>query len=322
MCARARWQPEVTHKVFIDGAAGTTGLEIADRLKGRSEFSLITLDDDRRKDTAARREALNEADVAILCLPDDAAREAVALIDPSSGTRVIDASSAHRTSDGWCYGFPELVGRERVAEARRISNPGCYPTGFLGLVAPLVREGLLPADWPYTINAVSGYSGGGKALIERFEAEAAPAFRSYGYDLAHKHLPEMKAHAGLEHPVLFAPSVVPAYRGMIVEVPLHLGAMENNPHADALRAALAEFYSGSPVVTVRPKAPVGELLLEVNEEPNDGLELFVFGNEGGWNARLVARLDNLGKGASGAAVQNLNLLCDLPETAGLVLPSA
>ena len=322
MCARARWHPAVTHKVFIDGAAGTTGLEIADRLKGRSEFSLITLDDDRRKDTAARREALNEADVAILCLPDDAAREAVALIDPSSGTRVIDASSAHRTSDGWCYGFPELVGRERVAEARRISNPGCYPTGFLGLVAPLVRAGLLPADWPYTVNAVSGYSGGGKALIERFEAEGAPAFRSYGYDLAHKHLPEMKAHAGLEHPVLFAPSVVPAYRGMIVEVPLHLGAMENNPHADALRAALAEFYSGSPVVTVRPKAPVGELLLEVNEEPNDGLELFVFGNEGGWNARLVARLDNLGKGASGAAVQNLNLLCDLPETAGLVLPSA
>lgn len=312
----------MTHKVFIDGAAGTTGLEIADRLQGRSEFTLITLDDALRKDAGARREALNEADVAILCLPDDAAREAVDLIDPASGTRVIDASSAHRTAEGWCYGFPELVGSERVADARRVSNPGCYPTGFLALVAPLVREGLLPADWPYTVNAVSGYSGGGKALIERFEAGGAPAFRAYGYDLAHKHLPEMKTHAGLEHPVLFAPSVVPAYRGMIVEVPLHLGAMENDPHADALRDALAEFYSGSPVVTVRSKAPVGELLLEVNEEPNDGLELFVFGNEGGWNARLVARLDNLGKGASGAAVQNLNVLCGLPETAGLILPSA
>ena len=312
----------MTHKVFIDGAAGTTGLEIADRLQGRSEFTLITLDDALRKDAEARREALNEADVAILCLPDDAAREAVELIDPASGTRVIDASSAHRTAEGWCYGFPELVGSERVADARRVSNPGCYPTGFLALVAPLVREGLLPADWPYTVNAVSGYSGGGKALIERFEAEGAPAFRAYGYDLAHKHLPEMKTHAGLDHPVLFAPSVVPAYRGMIVEVPLHLGAMENDPHSDALRDALAEFYSGSPVVTVRSKAPVGELLLEVNEEPNDGLELFVFGNEGGWNARLVARLDNLGKGASGAAVQNLNLLCGLPETAGLILPAA
>ncbi|MBX7493732.1 N-acetyl-gamma-glutamyl-phosphate reductase [Qipengyuania sp. 1NDW9] len=312
----------MTHKVFIDGAAGTTGLEIADRLSGRSEFTLITLDDTRRKDTKARREALNEADVAILCLPDDAAREAVELIDPASGTRIIDASSAHRTAEGWCYGFPELVGSERVADARRVSNPGCYPTGFLALVAPLVREGLLPADWPYTVNAVSGYSGGGKALIERFEAEGAPAFRAYGYDLAHKHLPEMKEHAGLDHPVLFAPSVVPAYRGMIVEVPLHLGAMESDPHADSLRDALAEFYDGSPLVTVHEKGVVGELLLETDAAPSDGLELFVFGNEGGWNARLVARLDNLGKGASGAAVQNLNLLCGLPETAGLKLPAA
>lgn len=322
MCARALLPATVTHKVFIDGAAGTTGLEIAERLEGRSEFSLIILDDARRKDTAARREALNEADVAILCLPDDAAREAVELIDPAGGTRVIDASSAHRTAEGWCYGFPELVGAARVSDARRVSNPGCYPTGFLGLVAPLVREGLLPADWPYTVNAVSGYSGGGKALIERFEGEGAPAFRAYGYDLAHKHLPEMKEHAGLEHPVLFAPSVVPAYRGMIVEVPLHLGAMENDPHADALRDCLAEFYCDAPVVTVREKQVVGEMLLETDSEPSDSLELFVFGNEGGWNARLVARLDNLGKGASGAAVQNLNLLCGLPETAGLKLPSA
>lgn len=319
MCTSVRSTPTVTHKVFIDGAAGTTGLEIADRLAGRSEFSLITLDDAQRKDTSARREALNAADVAVLCLPDEAAIEAVGLIDAASGTRVIDASSAHRTSEGWCYGFPELVGSERVATARRVSNPGCYPTGFLALVAPLVRAGLLPADWPYSVNAVSGYSGGGKALIERFEAPGAPAFRAYGYDLKHKHLPEMKAHAGLAHPVIFAPAVVPAYRGMIVEVPLHLGAMANAPHADALRDALREYYAGSPVVTVHDEEPVGELLLGLDDAPFDGLELFVFGNEGGWNARLVARLDNLGKGASGAAVQSLNLLCGLPETAGLRL---
>lgn len=312
----------MTHKVFIDGAAGTTGLEIAERLAGRNEFSLITLDDTQRKDAGARREALNEADVAILCLPDDAAREAVEMIDPSSGTRVIDASSAHRTAEGWCYGFPELVGRDRVSHARRVSNPGCYPTGFLALIAPLVSDGLLPADWPYTVNAVSGYSGGGKALIERYSADGAPGFRAYGYDLAHKHLPEMKAHAGLEHPVIFAPAVVPTYRGMIVEVPLHLGAMDGDVHADELREALAQFYGASPIVSVCRDDTPTELVISAEAEPWDGMELFVFGNEGGWNARLVARLDNLGKGASGAAVQNLNLLCGLPETAGLRLASA
>lgn len=322
MSVSACSNPSVTHKVFIDGAAGTTGLEIAARLEGRDEFELLRLDDSRRKDAAARREALNEADVAILCLPDDAAREAVELIDPAGGTRVIDASSAHRTTEGWCYGFPELVGTDRVAAARRVSNPGCYPTGFLALVAPLVCNGLLPADWPYTVNAVSGYSGGGKALIERFEAVGAPAFRAYGYDLAHKHLPEMKAHAGLEHPVLFAPSVASAYRGMIVEVPLHLGAMETSPHADALRKELQAFYDGSEVVTVHEDQPPGELLLEKDAAPSDRLDLYVFGNEGGWNARLVALLDNLGKGASGAAVQSLNLMCGLPETTGLRLTRA
>ena len=312
----------MTHRVFIDGAAGTTGLEIADRLKDRSEFELIVLDDMQRKETAARREALNEADVAILCLPDDAAREAVELVDPANGTRIIDASSAHRTAEGWCYGFPELVGQERVANARRVSNPGCYPTGFLALIAPLVQAELLPADWPFTVNAVSGYSGGGKALIERYESGAVPGFRAYGYDLAHKHLPEMKAHAGLEHPVLFAPAVVPVFRGMIVEVPLHLGAMETDPHADNLRNALREFYDNSRVVSVNSAPAPAELTLERDAAPWDGMELFVFGNEGGWNARLVAKLDNLGKGASGAAVQNLNLMCGLSETAGLKLASA
>ena len=304
--------------VFIDGAAGTTGLEIRERLSERPEFSLILLDEERRKDAAARREALNDADVAILCLPDDAARDAVAMIDNDT-TRVIDASSAHRIAAGWTYGFPELVGRDAVASARRISNPGCYPTGFLALVAPLVRAGIIPASWPFTVNAVSGYSGGGKALIERFEAEGAPAFRAYGYDLAHKHLPEMRVHAGLAHDVIFAPAVVPAYRGMIVEVPLHLGAMEGSPTADRLRETLQQFYAGSPVVSVSDKANIGELLLETRAPASDALELSVFGNVTGGHARLVAQLDNLGKGASGAAVQSLNLIAGLPEETGLTL---
>ena len=308
----------MTTSIFIDGAEGTTGLEIRERLAGRSEFALTTLEGDARKDLDARRAALNAADVAILCLPDDAAREAVALIENDT-TRVIDASSAHRVADGWTYGFPELVGREAVANARFVSNPGCYPTGFLALVAPLVRAGLIPADWPYTVNAVSGYSGGGKALIARFEAEGAPAFRAYGYDMAHKHRAEMKLHGGLRHEVIFAPSVVPAYRGMVVEVPLHLGAMAGNPTADSLRAALQEFYAGSQVVSVVDGAAPAELLLEKDAQPSDRLELFVFGNEGGWHARLVALLDNLGKGASGAAVQSLNLMTGLPEETGLSL---
>ncbi|NVD45490.1 N-acetyl-gamma-glutamyl-phosphate reductase [Qipengyuania atrilutea] len=304
--------------VFIDGGAGTTGLEIRERLADRDEFELLILDEDQRKDAAARREALNDADVAILCLPDDTAREAVALIE-NDRTRVIDASSAHRVAEGWTYGFPELIGTDRVAHAKRISNPGCYPTGFLALVAPLVRVGLLPADWPYTVNAVSGYSGGGKALIERYESGNAPGFRAYGYDLSHKHLPEMKAHAGLTHLVLFAPAVIPVFRGMIVEVPLHLGAMEMEPHANALQEALSEFYDSAPVVSVIKANLPNELIIEPDALPNDGMELFVFANKGGWNTRLVARLDNLGKGASGAAVQNLNLMAGLPETTGLKL---
>ncbi len=308
----------MTTRVFIDGAAGTTGLEIHGRLASREEFELLALDEVSRKDEAARREALREADVAILCLPDEAAREAVALAQ-GSGTRIIDASSAHRVAKGWTYGFPEIIGNDKIAGARFVSNPGCYPTGFLGLVAPLVRAGLLPVDWPYTVNAVSGYSGGGKALIERFETETDIAFRSYGLTLAHKHLPEMQTHAGLEHPVLFAPSVIPAFRGMLVEVPLHLGAMAGEPSADDLRAELSAFYAGSPVVTVNSEPPPSEILLRAKEPARDGMDLFVFGNEGGWNVRLVARLDNLGKGASGAAIQNLNIMCGLPETQGLCL---
>ena len=303
--------------VFIDGAAGTTGLEIADRLAGRSEFTLVTLDDARRKDDAARREALNDADFVILCLPDDAAIAAVAMID-SAGTRVIDASSAHRVADGWTYGFPELVGRDAVAAARLVSNPGCYPTGFLGLVAPLVRAGLLPADWPYTVNAVSGYSGGGKALIQRFEADPDIAFRAYGLALGHKHLPEMQRHAGLAHLPVFSPAVVPAHRGMVVDVPLPLAAMSGAGTPDAMREALCAFYAGSPIVTVHEGTP-DELLLTRSRPAGDRLDLHVFADAAGTQARLVAMLDNLGKGASGAAVQSLNLMAGLPETLGLQL---
>ena len=304
--------------VFIDGAAGTTGLEIAERLAGRSEFALLTLDETRRKDTEARREALNEAEFAILCLPDDAAREAVALIDEGAATRVIDASTAHRVAPGWVYGFPEVVGHEHVALAGRVSNPGCYSTGFIALVAPLVRAGLLPADWPYVCDAVSGYSGGGKALIARFEDDTDIAWRGYALALGHKHVPEMQQLCGLAVPPLFSPAVVPAHRGMVVEVPLPLEAMPGAGTPEALREWLGAFYGASRVVRMGG-ATDGELLLRRSAAPSDAMELHVFASADGSQARLVAVLDNLGKGASGAAVQSLNLMAGLEETAGLRL---
>ena len=304
-------------RVFIDGAAGTTGLEIRERLAGRGEFALIVLGDAERKSEAARRDALHAADIAILCLPDEAAKEAVRLAQ-GARTRIIDASSAHRVAEGWTYGFPELVGREAVAAAQFVSNPGCYPTGFLGLVAPLVKAGLLPAEWPYTVNAVSGYSGGGNALIDRFAAEPDLAFRAYGLAMGHKHLPEMQAYAGLAHAPVFSPSVIPAHRGMVVDVPLPLAAMPGAADAGALHACLAEFYAGSAVVKVAEEAP-SELLLRQGGAADDGMVLHAFGSADGTQARLVAVLDNLGKGASGAAIQSLNLMCGLPETSGLRL---
>jgi N-acetyl-gamma-glutamyl-phosphate reductase len=307
----------MTRTVFIDGAVGTTGLEIAERLSGRGEFSLIALPEDRRKDDAARAEALNAADFVILCLPDEAAKAAVAMID-NPDTRIIDASSAHRVAPGWTYGFPEVVGREAVAAATRVSNPGCYPTGFIALLAPLVKAGLLPADWPYTVNAVSGYSGGGKALIARFEDDSDIAFRDYGLGMGHKHVPEMTKLVGLTHAPVFAPAVIPAHRGMIVEVPLPIAAMPGAAAPQALRTCLAAAYAGSKVVTVHDDAP-DELLLRGSMQPSDRLDLYVFGARDGSQARLVATLDNLGKGASGAAVQNLNLMAGLDETAGLAL---
>lgn len=307
----------MTQTVFIDGAAGTTGLEIVERLAPRPEFELIVLDDEQRKSADARREAYHAADFAVLCLPDDAAKEAVKLAEGAK-VRIVDASSAHRVAPGWTYGFPEIVGREAIAGADRVTNPGCYPSGFIALVAPLVRAGLLPADWPYTVNAVSGYSGGGKALIKRFEDDGDIAFRAYGLGLGHKHVPEMQKLAGLAHPPLFAPSVVPAHRGMIVEVPVPLAQMPMAGSPEVLRLALVDFYTGSPIVTVHDETP-DELLLRGSMAPSDRLDLWVFGAADGTQARLVARLDNLGKGASGAAVQNLNLMAGLPETAGLSL---
>lgn len=309
----------MARSVFIDGGAGTTGLEIADRLRGREEFDLVALDDARRKDPAARAEALNTSDFAILCLPDDAARQAVALIEPGSGVRVIDASTAHRVAPGWVYGFPELVGRETVAQAARVSNPGCYSTGFIALLAPLVAAGLLPKDWPYTCHAVSGYSGGGKSLIERFEGDSDLAWRGYALNLGHKHVPEMQQCCGLAIPPLFSPAVIPAHRGMVTEISLPLSAMAGAADADTLRLALADFYAGSPIVTMGEEPLFGELVLRRSREPSDRMELFVFAAADGSQARLVALLDNLGKGASGAAVQSLNLMAGLDETTGLRL---
>ncbi|WP_374274243.1 N-acetyl-gamma-glutamyl-phosphate reductase [Brevundimonas sp.] len=308
------------HTLFIDGEAGTTGLDVLRRLEARNDLKLILLGE-RRRDVAARREALNAADAVILCLPDDAAREAVAMID-NPAVRVIDASTAYRVDPDWVYGFAELQPgqREAIAGAKRVSNPGCYPTGFLALVTPLVRAGLIPADWPVTVNAVSGYSGGGKAMIAEFESgEGAPPYRAYGLALGHKHVPEMTAHAGLTRPVLFAPAVVAYRQGMLVEVPLHLAALPGAPSVAAVHAVLAEAYDGARFVEVMPLAE-SEAMTGIDPESLNGtnrLRLHVFGDRDGGQVRLVALLDNLGKGASGAAVQNLNLMLGFDEGAGL-----
>lgn len=309
----------MTTKVFIDGAAGTTGIQIRERLDGRNEFDLITLDDAARKDDAARAGAINAADIVILCLPDDAARQSVQMI-ANDTTRVIDASTAHRVADGWVYGLPEVSGRDTVANARFVSNPGCYSTGFIALVAPLVKAGLIPAGAHLTCNAASGYSGGGKSMIADYEqAEGAPtAWVTYALSLGHKHVPEMQARCGLEYRPLFAPSVAPVYSGMIVDVPLHREMLASGADATALRAALADHYAGSPIVSVADSYEPATLPIELMRD-KDSMRLFVFADAASEQIRLVAALDNLGKGASGAAVQNLNLMAGLPETAGLRL---
>lgn len=307
--------------VFIDGAAGTTGLDIAERLARRSDLSLIQLDEHARKLDGARREALHSADFAILCLPDDAAREAVALAT-GSNTRIIDASTAHRTTAGWTFGFAEMAAgqRDAIASSARVSNPGCYSTGFIALIAPLVARGLLPADGYYSCNAVSGYSGGGKALIARFEDPACTlAWRGYALGMDHKHVPEMQRHCGLAHPPLFAPAVVPAFRGMVVDIPLMRGADSRIAAADELRAALSAHYAESALVHVGGMAVDGEILLHHRALPDDRMRLDVLTSTDGQHVRLIAKLDNLGKGAGGACVHNLNIMAGLEETAGLRL---
>ncbi len=317
--------------VFIDGEAGTTGLQIHQRLAGRTDLRVISIDPAKRKDTAARRDMLNGADAVILCLPDEAAIEAVGLID-NPAVKVIDASTAHRVAPGWTYGFAELPGqRARIAASTRVSNPGCYPTGFIALVAPLVTAGLIPANFPISVNAISGYSGGGKGLIAEFEQDGVTdSFRPYGLTLAHKHLPEMATYTGLSHTPVFAPAVGRYAQGMIVEVPLQLWALPARPTPAVLRDTLATAYSGERFVTVADAAETDALqtaragaaghVAALDPEAlnaTNHLKLYVFGNPATEQARLIAVLDNLGKGASGAAVQNLNLMLGLKEGAGL-----
>ena len=315
----------MVHKVFIDGEAGTTGLQIRERLAPRADIELLRIDPALRKDPAARKEILNAADAVILCLPDEAAKEAVSLI-ANDTTRVIDASTAYRTAPGWTYGFAEMAPGQRaaIAASKRVSNPGCYPTGAIALIRPLTEAGLLPRDWPVTINAVSGYSGGGKSMIAEFEDETSAgythdAYRIYAMGLAHKHVPEIAMHGGLTGRPLFAPAVGRYAQGMIVEVPLQLWAVPGRPTLEAIQAALAAAYAGQRFVEVASLEEAASLKGLQPEALNDTnrLKLFVFGNEAEGQARLVGLLDNLGKGASGAAVQNLNIMLGLDEAAGL-----
>jgi N-acetyl-gamma-glutamyl-phosphate reductase len=304
--------------VFIDGEAGTTGLGILDRLRDLPEIEVKSIDPARRKDPAARRDMMAEVDLVVLCLPDDAAREAVSLADAlgARAPRIVDASTAHRTAPGWVYGFPELSDEQAraVAAATRVGNPGCYPTGAIALVRPLVDAGIMPADFPLTVNAVSGYSGGGKSMIAEFEGGTAPPFELYGLGLEHKHLPELQHHAKLTRRPIFVPSVGNFRQGMLVSVPLHLDTLKSGTDADLIRATLASRYAWSSWVRVASREETaalnGKLAPEALNDTNK-LELFVFGNEARGQAVLVARLDNLGKGASGAAVQNIRLMLGL-----------
>ncbi|MFN3475072.1 MAG: N-acetyl-gamma-glutamyl-phosphate reductase [Blastomonas sp.] len=307
-------------KVFIDGAVGTTGLEIAERMAGRSDFRVISLSDADRKNVAARAAIIRDSDFVILCLPDDAAREAVAFGE-GAPTRFIDCSTAHRVADGWVYGFAEFSAgqRDAIRTAARVSNPGCYSTGFIALVAPLVEQGLLPSDHGFIVNAVSGYSGGGKDLIARMQNDAPEiGYRAYALGLEHKHLPEMQVRCGLSRSPLFSPAVVRAFRGMLVDVPLFLDPELGFADARTLHEALADHYADEPLVSVAPAGTApAELLVSEGDAASDCLKLYVLPSADGSQARLIAMLDNLGKGASGAAVQNLNIMAGLDEQAGL-----
>lgn len=314
-----------TPLIFIDGDQGTTGLQIQQRLQARTDLHLLTLPNDLRKDPHHRAEALNACDIAILCLPDDAAREAVAMIENPS-VRVIDASSAHRTSDGWTYGFAQMSAEQAglIANARRVTNPGCYPTGAIGLLRPLLAAGLLPADYPISINAVSGYSGKGRAGVEQYEGEhaaEAPAFQVYGLGLTHKHVPEIQQHSGLNERPLFLPAYGAFRQGIVLTVPLQLRLLpprlsNQRTRAADLHACLAKHYAASDCVQVMPlqqSAALPHLDPQVLNG-TDALRLMVFEHD--QHALLAAVFDNLGKGAAGAAVQNLDLMLNRAAVRG------
>ena len=309
-------------KLYIDGQEGTTGLQIYERLGARDDIELLRIDPDKRKDTAERKRLLNAADLVFLCLPDAAAVEAVALIE-NENTRVVDASTAHRTAPGWVYGFPELLAgqRERVRHAKRVANPGCHATGFLSTAAPLVAMGVLPPDYPVACYSLTGYSGGGRKMIAEYEAAdraaSLDAPNIYGLSLKHKHLPEMQKVAGLKVPPVFSPILGDIYQGMATSVLLHNRLLRGNPTAEDLCDMLSSYYEGQKLVSVAPFGGTTPRLSANALAGSDRLEITVCGHEE--QTMLTARFDNLGKGASGAAVQIMNLMLGFDETAGLAV---